>query len=673
MLGIRICDPKNSRADWRIRLCSINSSGNVQGSDASIGAEMTVDADYQFEWTYDPSEGTNGRLTLRITTDTGNIWVGDSDTTESQDETITLNLAAGHGTADPAARFDALGLGVMSAASNGFAADIYLDDLLYNVFRDPGKASNPSPSDRALWEATETGLAWTPGDFAVQHDVYLGTTFETVSAATRANPMDVLLSQGQTGTTFDPPDALDFSQTYYWRVDEVNGAPDFAIVKGDIWSFTTEPFAYPVLNVTAMTNGASEEGAEPQNTVDGSGLNEANQHSIEAVDMWLATPPADEALYIQYEFDRVYKLHEMLVWNYNVQFESVLGFGLKDVTVEYSVDGEDWTVLGDVEFPKSTARPDYVGDTVVDFDGVAARFVRLTVNSGHGMMGQYGLSEVRFLFIPAQARQPQPPDGASDVDVQTTLRWRAGRDAISNEVFLGTTDVEALDLVATTDGTSYEPGVLDLATTYYWQVDTVQETESWEGDLWQFTTQEFIVVDDFESYTDDIDAREAIFDTWLDGWVNSTGSTVGYLEAPFAERSIVRSGVQSMPLHYDNMVSPFYSEAERRFEVAQDWMVGGASGLSLYFRGSAANSPQTLYVVLEDNTGHAATVRHEEPEALLATEWQQWVIPYGDLAGVNLSRVATMYIGIGNRTNPTAGGTGVVYVDDVAFGRPAAK
>lgn len=128
-----------------------------------------------------------------------------------------------------------------------------------------------------------------------------------------------------------------------------------------------------------------------------------------------------------------------------------------------------------------------------------------------------------------------------------------------------------------------------------------------------------------------------------------------------------------MPLHYDNTVSPFYSEAERRFEVPQDLTVGGANGLSLHFRGSAANSPQTLYIVLEDNTGHTATVRSEEPEAVLATEWQQWVIPYSDLAGVNLSRVTTMYIGIGNRTNPTAGGTGVIYVDDVAFGRPATE
>jgi hypothetical protein len=32
-----------------------------------------------------------------------------------------------------------------------------------------------------------------------------------------------------------------------------------------------------------------------------------------------------------------------------------------------------------------------------------------------------------------------------------------------------------------------------------------------------------------------------------------------------------------------------------------------------------------------------------------------------------------MTIGVGNRTSPTAGGTGIVYIDDIAFGRPATE
>ena len=124
------------------------------------------------------------------------------------------------------------------------------------------------------------------------------------------------------------------------------------------------------------------------------GLNAADEHSVETVDMWLATPVA-EPLWIQYEFDGVYKLHEMLVWNYNVQFEPILGFGLKSVSVEYSENGTDWATLGDVEFAKATATTTYKANTTVSFGGVPARYVRLNVNSGWGMLSQFGLSEVR--------------------------------------------------------------------------------------------------------------------------------------------------------------------------------------------------------------------------------------------------------------------------------------
>ena len=96
-------------------------------------------------------------------------------------------------------------------------------------------------------------------------------------------------------------------------------------------------------------------------------------------------------------------------------FEPVLGFGLKDVTIEHSLDGAEWVVLGDAQFAQATANPSYVYNTTVDFEGVAARSVRLTVRSGYGLIARYGLSEVRFLYIPAHARRPQPADGATDV------------------------------------------------------------------------------------------------------------------------------------------------------------------------------------------------------------------------------------------------------------------
>ena len=179
-------------------------------------------------------------------------------------------------------------------------------------------------------------------------------------------------------------------------------------------------------------------------------------------------------------------------------------------------------------------------------------------------MGQYGLSEVRFLHVPAFAREPEPADAAADILVGSSLTWRAGREADTHDVYFGA-DPNALALAGSVEVASFTPGNLEFGMTYYWQIDEVNEVEAimtWPGDLWSFATQEFAVIEDFESY-DDEDNR--IYDTWLDGWVNETGSIVGYLEAPFAEQSVVNGGRQSMPLEYDNSVAPYYSEAEREF------------------------------------------------------------------------------------------------------------
>jgi len=506
-------------------------------------------------------------------------------------------------------------------------------------------AGAPSPENEAIDVPRDVVLGWTEGEFAATHDVYIGTVFEDVNDASRANPMDLLVSQGQTETAYAPPAVLELGQTYYWRVDEVNGAPDNTIFKGEVWSFTVEPLAYPIAGIVATSNGVSEAGVGPERTVDGSGLNADDQHSTTASDMWLALPGADP-LQVQYEFDAVYKLHEMLVWNYNVQFELMLGFGIKDVTVEYSVNGADWTALGDVEFAQATAKAGYAANTTVAFDGVAAKYVRLMVNSGHGPMGQFGLSEVRFTFIPVQAREPQPADGATDVSVDTALAWRAGRDAVSHEVYLGV-DAAALELAGAPDTAGYDPGVLDLGTVYYWKVDETSDAV-WEGPVWSFTTQEYLVVEDFESYDDD---ENPIFETWIDGLSNDTGSIVGYFNAPFAEQTIVHGGRQSMPLEYDNTG---VTTAEADFDLTGDWSISGVQSLTLYFYGDVTNTVAQLYVKI-----NGTRIDYDGPAInITRPSWQTWSI---DLAGAgNVSSVSSLTIGIEG-----AGATGLIFVDDI--------
>ncbi len=464
-----------------------------------------------------------------------------------------------------------------------------------------GQASNPNPFSGAEDVPRDIPLSWTPGDYAVTHDVYFGMTFEDVNEASRADARGVLVGQGQSEAVYIPSAVLDFSTTYYWRIDEVNGTPDNAIYEGAIWSFTTEPYAYTVEEVVATTNAASLGSQGPENIVNGSGLNADGEHSIVQTDMWTAAASNGGDLpYIQFEFNRVHKLNEMTVWNHNLGFEFLLGVGIKDATIQYSVDGVQWMDLGDIVLAQAPGSESYTGQAVA-LDGIAAQFVRLVINSTYGTSGQFGLAEVRFSFIPAFAREPKPQDGAVDVDIDATLSWRSGRGAVTHEVYLGT-NPNALDMVGISAEARYIPEALDFGATHYWQVVEVNEAEAtpaWSSDIWSFSTVEYALVDGFEDYNDDIDAGTTIWQSWIDGLDDTAngGSIVGYGQSPFAEQTIVNSGSQSMPLSYDNTESPFFSEAERTWATAQNWTNGSPEILRLYVRGSSFD----LYEISADS------------------------------------------------------------------------
>ena len=104
-------------------------------------------------------------------------------------------------------------------------------------------ALGPDPADGALLEATWVSLSWSPGAFAVSHDVYLGKSFEDVNNGTgdtfAGNQDTASLIVGFQG--FPLPDGLVPGTTYYWRVDEVNDAEPNSPWKGDVWSFSIPP------------------------------------------------------------------------------------------------------------------------------------------------------------------------------------------------------------------------------------------------------------------------------------------------------------------------------------------------------------------------------------------------------------------------------------------------
>ena len=122
-----------------------------------------------------------------------------------------------------------------------------------------------------------------------------------------------------------------------------------------------------------------------------------------------------------------------------------------------------------------------------------------------------------------------------------------------------------------------------------------------------------------------------------------------------------------MPFAYDNAVGK--SEATLTLTSNRDWTIKGVNRLTIWFRGDSANAAEPMYVALNDN----AVVTNDNPDAAKTARWNQWDIDLQAFAdqGINLTTVNSITLGLGNRNNPVAGGSGMIYFDDISLEAPA--
>jgi len=199
---------------------------------------------------------------------------------------------------------------------------------------------------------------------------------------------------------------------------------------------------------------------------------------------------------------------------------------------------------------------------------------------------------------PLPAWNPSPYNGALiDAAEAAMLTWQPGDEATAHNVYLGTDraavqEADASDTTGVYRGSQSTPDytpdpALAWDQEYFWRVDEINGDGTVSaGYVWSFTMAGYLIVDEFESYTNDLDAGEAIFQTWIDGYEDDTnGAQVGNDDEPFAEQEIVHGGEQSMNLFYDNSGPAMISEAVRTFELPQDWTGNGLNTLLLYVHG----------------------------------------------------------------------------------------
>jgi hypothetical protein len=494
------------------------------------------------------------------------------------------------------------------------------------------EAWSPVPADGAKYIDPNLTLTWQNGLNGVTHDVYFGTDKGAVNggAASAFQGNQVLVSF-RTGD-------LQLNTCYYWRVDEVDSKGEK--VKGKVWSFSVIP-NIPITDPNLVAWWDFNEGLGSK-VVDWSGhgnhgLFEGNPTWVPGYDGYaLAFDGIDDAVIKSLGAATAWPAFTVSLWakapslglpQYKSPFSSHTP---NSAGFQIDVDGTnpgnyrvnpaglifgavttDWVHLA-VTATGTAAKLYYngvstAGGTLTDsmFNQICAGRNRNIDNRWPGSVDdlrvfnrQLKPEEITLVMRinPLRAREPIPVDGSlTDIRTATPLTWTKGDNASKHEVYFGT-DAAAVAAANTSDttgvyrsrvgATSFTPSEdLVWGREYFWRVDEINADGSvTAGKVWSFTVADYLIVDDFETYTDV--PGSAIFDTWIDGVTNGqTGSTVGNFQAPFAERTIVYHGSQAMPLDYNNTKSPWYSQAERTFAPVENWTFGGVDTLVVHVRG----------------------------------------------------------------------------------------
>lgn len=195
--------------------------------------------------------------------------------------------------------------------------------------------------------------------------------------------------------------------------------PAFAVLLFLLLQIGSEVAASPAITTSSVTATGSSSYfgsvTAPSLTCDGSGLTgDLCDNSSSGVGMWLSVSggggsasnnPAGIAgpAWLRYHFDRDYFLSEAWVWNQNQL--NLTDRGLRNVSIHYSADGVQWTLLTTCTLTRAPGAAGYAHGDTISFGGVRARDVLITAASTNGNYGStyYGLSEIRFYGDPAGA------------------------------------------------------------------------------------------------------------------------------------------------------------------------------------------------------------------------------------------------------------------------------
>ena len=587
----------------------------------------------------------------------------------------------------------------------------------------PRTAYNPKPVDGAKFVTLGVSISWTAGFGAKLHTVYFGENFDDVNNAAGGLP------QGTIGYT---PGPLVKDKTYYWRVDEFDATTTHKGDVWSFTTLPEISIADPSLAGWWKLDEGQGTAAIDWSGHDNHGTLIGDPQWVAGYDG--GALKFDGSSWVDYGNTTALQITEAITiscWINPAGFGGDRGFVARSgaYALKSSSDHLRFTTPGILDHDglntiletriwqhvAATFQPEKTGGVVFYINGVETeRMNSSAMNPGTGpfLIGNNQWNQTFTGLIddvrvynkvltaeeigqvmrgdPLLAWGQKPANGSTAyIRDAMPLSWSPGDNASQHDVYFGT-DKDAVDNADASDTTgiyrgrqgviSYNPpeGVEWGGGPYYWRIDEYNTDGTISiGRVWRFTVADFIGIDDFEDYDT---GDNQIWYAWKDGLGygapgaepyyagNGTGSAVGdETTGSYTEETIVHGGRQAIPLSYDNnQQGKFkYSEVEMTLSSRRDWTEEGVSTLSIWFRGISANAAETLYVVLNGS----AVVSHDNPNAAQINEWTQWDIDL-QAFGINLANVNTIALGLGNKNNPQAGGSGTMYFDDIRLYPP---
>jgi hypothetical protein len=488
----------------------------------------------------------------------------------------------------------------------------------------PTQARAPQPQDGSTVQLVDSkAIIWTPGDKAAQHDVYFCTDQDAIANADTSNTTGIYRGRiNESGYIL--PETLEWGQTYYWRIDEIEA--DDTVHIGPVWSFTVADY----LLVDDFENYDTDDNQIWFEWKDGFGYGTPDEPNSYYAGNGTGAAVGDETTDSYTEEVMVHGTGHSLPYSYNNNKESYAKYSEAEKTLSYP---RDWTEQDVAELSLwFIGFPPYVGGFTEEPAGTYTMTASGTDIWDASDQFHFAYKEISGdATIQAQVLRVGHTDdwAKAGVMIRDSLDPNSAHAMMAitpaNGVWYGSRMAAGQSSTSIKDPNVSAPQWVKLERS---SGGLVRAYYSADGSTWTQLALDAVIM------------KMPVYI----GLALTSHNPDATCEASFTNVSFPDTNVDT------------------------EWTDQDVGILS--------NIPEPIYVSVSNSKGTPAVVYHDDPNATVIDTWTEWIIPLQTFAnqGIDLTDVDKIAIGIGTKGNMTTpGGSGKMFFDDIRLYRQRSK